>query len=320
LGSLIGSHIGSHLALTVKSSVATTSSVFKMILMLQSEMLHHFETLQAMHRQEMSAYIKGDFLQLVDRMADDNIDITCRGKLCEWLCQIVDLCGYSRETVEISMSHLDRFVVTPTGTAALHDRTTYHLAAMACLYTTVKVHEREALSPNDVSRLSRGAYSAAQIESMESTVLAALNWHVNPPTALSFVREFVSILSFSHLSQASKAQLLELASAQTEYAVSCADFLHVPASTVAYCAFLNALKATLALNTGTIQYIGCIVAQVLHLDTSSTHVDTVSRHLSIYSCKDSSVCSSSPTNQQHTHQAQHTAVNVGNAHSSILCV
>jgi Cyclin, N-terminal domain len=204
-----------------------------MVLLQQSDMVY-FETLQAMRRQELSAaYAKRDFLQasppqpvVVDEHGCSSsvaidIDVECRDKMCEWSHQIVDFCKFSRESVEISMSYLDRFLLTTAGVAALQDRTVYQLASMTCLYTAIKVHERQALNPKVVSQLSRGTYTPEQIESMEGTILAALQWRMNPPTALSFVREMIAtMLSSSDLSQATKETLLTLASAQTERAVA----------------------------------------------------------------------------------------------------
>jgi Cyclin, N-terminal domain/Cyclin, C-terminal domain len=249
--------------------LSQTTTVSKMIFLQQSDMIH-FSTLQAMRRQETSGYAKRDFLHLRDDVDSDggcssiDIDVDCRDKMCDWSHQIVDFCKFSRESVEIAMSLLDRFLLTPAGTTALRDRTVYQLASMTCLYTAIKVHERQALNPSVVSQLSRGTYSAEQIEATEATILTALQWRVNPPTALSFVREFLSTM-LPEMSEET-ASILALACAQTERAVAHYGFIAVPASTIAYGALLNALETSNVMHKDAIQYIGQVLAQVLDLD------------------------------------------------------
>jgi hypothetical protein len=58
----------------------------------------------------------------------------------------------------------------------------------------VKIHEPEAMDPDTVSTLSRGTYSAHDIENMELQILKALEWRVNPPTSVSFARQLLALL------------------------------------------------------------------------------------------------------------------------------
>lgn len=240
------------------------------------------ETLQAMRRQEKS-YTKRDFfLQAETGNADAattcpqhhniyplhiDVDVDCRDKMCAWSHQIVDFCKFRRESVEIAMSYLDRFLLTPAGAAVLQDRNLYQLTAMTSLYTTIKIHEHQALNPQVVSQLSRGAYTVDQIEEMEEKILAALDWRVNPPTALSFVREFLTILPVV-ISEQAQETILKLAAVQTELAVSNYALIATPASTIAYCAFMNALESTTGAvrNNDAGRYIGMVLAHAIGLD------------------------------------------------------
>ena len=211
------------------------------------------ETLQAMRHQEEIGYTTRDFLQ--QHEDDENqtrprccpihldIDIDCRFKMCKWCYDICKFCKYDRETVEIAMSYLDRFVSTEFGAAALQDRNIYQLASMTTIYTAIKIHEREALSPRVVSQLSRGMYTAKQIEDMEAIILFALEWRMHPPTAMSFVQEFLKLLPQDVLSEPARETLLELTAFQAELSVSDYAFIATPASTIAYCSFMNALDS-----------------------------------------------------------------------------
>jgi Cyclin, N-terminal domain/Cyclin, C-terminal domain len=208
-----------------------------------------FDTVHAMRRQE-AKYPRQDPLH--QQMHDDDrtclpqhiidVDEVCRDKMCEWSYQIVDFCKFSRESVDIAMNYLDRLLLTAAGASALQDRNIYQLAAMTALYSAIKIHERQALSPKVVSQLSRGIYTDCQITEMETTLLKALAWKLHPPTAISFVRELLAALPTHLLDASMKDTVFEISQVQTELAVSDYRFIETPSSTVAFCAILNALE------------------------------------------------------------------------------
>ena len=202
-----------------------------------------FEIVRAMCQQESFIYKKYDPLRIRMKSTHENdIDEICRDKMCEWSYQIVDFCKFHRESVDIAMNFLDRFLLTKFGQAALHDRNIYQLVAMTCLYSAIKIHERQALSPTVVSQLSRGVYSAQQITETEVAILHALQWQLHPPTALSFVRELITALPIELIPKSMKESMLDITEKQTELAVSDYRFIETPMSTVAYCSILNALQ------------------------------------------------------------------------------
>jgi hypothetical protein len=197
-----------------------------------------------MCQQERLIYKKYDPLrqQGMEHTHENAIDEICRDKMCEWSYQIVDFCKFHRESVDIAMNYLDRFLLTEFGRSALYDRNVYQLVAMTCLYSAIKIHERQALSPTVVSQLSRGVYSAQQIAETEVTILHALQWQLHPPTALSFVRELITALPMEIIPDSIKDSIFEITQKQTELAVSDYRFIETPMSTVAYCSILNALQ------------------------------------------------------------------------------
>jgi hypothetical protein len=212
-------------------------------------------SIEAMRRQEAS-YLALDYLQSqqdeprhlsfssnAPLNASEPVDDECRFRMVEWCFQVIDFCKFNRDTVAIAMSYLDRFLSTPEGSAARKERKVFQLAAMTCIYTAVKIHEAEAMEPRVISGLSRGAYSEQEVEQMERTILAALKWRMNPPTALSFVQSFHELLKCGLNDKLDTSILMELAKYQTELAVEEYACVGVNASVIALASIANALQA-----------------------------------------------------------------------------
>lgn len=207
------------------------------------------ETIAAMCLQEKN-YITSDYMNrslngpLHERTTtDDEIDVDCRTKMTAWCYRVVDFCGFSRETVAIAMNILDRFMasLSPAAMQAKKNRRTYQLACMTSLYTAVKVHEPEVMNCAMLAKISHGTYTEEEIENMEFQLLPAVSWRVNNPTALSFVNQYLEVMSSNYDMDASTRDMIyELAKLQTELAVPEYDFLSVKASVIAYCSLMNA--------------------------------------------------------------------------------
>jgi hypothetical protein len=207
------------------------------------------ETIEVMLRQEENGYQVFDYLgQLpasapLDTPVDAPVDALCRSAMAKWCNDITDFCNYSRETAAIAMSCLDRFMASPDGRSILLDRNLFQLAAMTALYTAVKVHEHEAMDPQLVSSLCRGAHSPEDIEAMESRMLNAIQWRINPPTAMSFLRSMLDLVP-EHLIDASQREtVMELTQFQVDLAVCDDEFWQQPASSIAFASLLNAVES-----------------------------------------------------------------------------
>jgi Cyclin, N-terminal domain len=199
------------------------------------------ETIHAMCYQESNGYFTTDYISNnVDKLLD--VDGDCRTKMVVWSYQVIDFCKFNRETVEIAMSYLDRFLVTTTGAHALQDRSVYQLAAMASLYTAVKIHEPEAMDPALISKLSRGTYAPDEIEDMELIILKSLQWRLNPPTTLSYVREFMKLIPLEAIDIATRIIIYELAKCQAEFATTDYNLVEMKAAEKAFYSFINALE------------------------------------------------------------------------------
>jgi hypothetical protein len=246
-----------------------------------------FSTVQAMRRQEETTYWNRESLYQSEPHgvvangpihADAIVDIDCRTKMATWCYQVIDFCKFNRETASIAMNFLDRYMLTESGAAVWADRKMFQLAAMTCLYTAVKIHEPEAMDPKLVSTLSRGAYSTTQVEAMEVTILNALEWRVNPPTALAFVRQFLELIPVDVVSQSMRETAHDITKFQTELAVTEHDFVTVKASTIAFGSLMNSLES-LQLDDKVLGYIGYIICQSIGIDRSDEDVLAVQNAL-----------------------------------------
>jgi hypothetical protein len=206
------------------------------------------ETIRVMRSQEESAYGVSDYLSTLPTMMPNSaletpVDASCRFVMAKWCSEIADFCNYKRETVAVAMNCLDRFMATPSGQEILLDRNLYQLSAMTALYSSVKIHEQEAMDPNLVSSLSRGAHSPQAVEAMESRMLNAIQWRVNPPTAMSFVRMMIDLVPEHMLGAAERETIVELTRFQIDMSINEYEFSRFDASSIAFACILNATES-----------------------------------------------------------------------------
>lgn len=215
--------------------------------------------IEAMRIQEESVYHCGDYLHQQLELSkcvwaqplqenwsmpppcDDLVDEECRAIMSEWCYQVVDFCKLNRETVWIAMSYLDRYLSTQIGARALVDRDMFQLVGATSLYIATKLFDREALSLEVVEALCNGKFTEQDIINAELSILAALQWHVNPPTAVSFVQHFLALLP-SEVGTSTRQAIINYSRFQTELAVSEYSFVTVNASTIALVSILNTMN------------------------------------------------------------------------------
>jgi hypothetical protein len=203
-------------------------------------------SLCAMLQQEDRYYTISDFfrdLPIHDHNGQLSVDPNARRQIAQWIVKIMEACNYKKEFADITMSILDRFVDTTDGHHVLVDRGLYQLAALSALYVSVKIHCPQALSPDLVAQLSQGSFSRSDIESMERRILFALQWTVNPPTVMSFVRSYLDVIPVDRLDDETRKLILDLASLQADMAVLDSRFIPVKASRVALGSLMNAVES-----------------------------------------------------------------------------
>lgn len=252
-------------------------------------------TIQAMCHQETQGYSCGDYLQQYSDAENESdkkkiaVSREVRAKLVDWCYSIVDFCRFNRETVAIAISVLDRFLLSDLGLVTLQEPTIYQLAAMTSLYLSIKIHEPEAMDPELVSNLSHGAYTIEQVEAMEYAILQAVDWRVNTPTSLAFVRHYLDLLPSKVLDKATKSIAYDLCLNQTEVAVKDYKFVTVKNSTAAFVCLMNSLES-LCIDSKTYDYVSRILARVIDVDASSRPVSDMQTylypHVSDHLCED----------------------------------
>jgi Cyclin, N-terminal domain len=171
------------------------------------------------------------------------VTIQTRNVLCDWANKIIDFCSLDRETVEIAMSYVDRFVHSEAGMEVLQHSDQFQLLVVTALYVAVKVHETVAISTSQFEKISRNTFTANDVETMERRLLNGLGWKLHPPTALCFARSYLELVPSMKMNQDMKDTAFILCKVQTELAVRDCSLVSVRASTVAFASLMNAFEA-----------------------------------------------------------------------------
>lgn len=248
---------------------------------IKNDLSKALDVIQIMRKKEETVYRKSDYFHRHHRQrpteatcvpksrpgigegADVHRLVAMRSTMVSWCYHIVEHYNLYHEIVAIAMDMLDRFMSTSAAEGFAIAPAKYKLAAMSCLYSAVKVHEKICISSQFMTQLGQGAYSVTDIESMELKILVALQWRVNPPTALAFVQQYLDLLSdMDLLDDLTIEMIFDLSKIQTELSVAEYDFVLFKPSLVAYCALVNAIKVMeedgSALNPSILSHLGKI--------------------------------------------------------------
>lgn len=169
-----------------------------------------------------------------------------RRQMIEWSYRIAETCKFSKETIEIATSILDRYVAT--NPLIMLDSGCYQLSCMACLYTACKMNEPTCLSPKQMEKISGCRFDNQALQVAEVTILTALQWRVNPPTAIAFARNLLNSQNLQDdfgIPSKQQVAVLEVVEIQIEQATADELFLPIRASGIALAAVLNALRGYL---------------------------------------------------------------------------
>jgi|EP00979_Chaetoceros_neogracilis_P003059 hypothetical protein len=175
------------------------------------------------------------------------IDVECRVRMVEWCFQVVDFAKLGRETVNLAMSLLDRYLSVSCADAheVILSRQKYQLASMTTLFLAIKMIEKTFVNASVFAELSRGSFTAADILSMETSILEALKWRVNGPTTHSFLRYLINISSKGSASSlATKYSLGDLCVFQLDLSVGDYFFCAKKPSLIAIAALMNAVQTS----------------------------------------------------------------------------
>ncbi len=183
------------------------------------------DVIEALCLQEECGYQKCDYLADVKFRVPLHhqaslMDETCRSCMGQWTNNLVDFCQYNRETADIAISCLDRFLGTPEGSKTLLCSEQFQLAAMTAFYTSAKIHERQAMEPASIARLSRGTHTKEAVEQMELYLLRVLQWRVHPPTAMRFAMCFLDLIPSAIIDEQHRIPIMDMIRHQLNVALS----------------------------------------------------------------------------------------------------
>jgi len=211
--------------------------------------------LEALQAQEEKFYHCRDYLlqdsmdcstscnpQLLDAN-ELSLNRSFREIMVNWSYQILDLADCQRETAEYALSYFDRYLQTAHGAQALRQRPVFQLVFVTSLYLAIKIHESITMTPGVFSKLSRSAYTKGQIEDMEMSLLQSLQWRMNPPTSMTFVRQILALVSIEILPVTMRLTVYYLAKAQMDMVLQDYRFVSVKKSVLAMAGILNALES-----------------------------------------------------------------------------
>lgn len=170
-----------------------------------------------------------------------------RRQMVEWCYRIAETCHFSKETIEIATSILDRYIAT--NPLIMLDSGCYQLSCMACLYTACKMNEPTCLSPKQMEKISGCRFDNEALQVAERTILKALQWRVNPPTAIAFARNLLDSQNLQDdyfgITLKQQQAILDVVEIQIEQATADELFLPIRASGIALAAVLNAVRGHL---------------------------------------------------------------------------
>lgn len=116
-----------------------------------------------------------------------------RGKICKWMCKVVDSYSMEREIMTISMMYFDRYM-SIRRCASTKDQTKFQLVALSSLYLAIKLNETRNMSMENILQLSNGRFCENDLVAMELELMATLDWYLHPKTPQSFVHYLVLLM------------------------------------------------------------------------------------------------------------------------------
>mmetsp|Transcript_22450 Transcript_22450/g.47265 ORF Transcript_22450/g.47265 Transcript_22450/m.47265 type:complete len:316 (-) Transcript_22450:73-1020(-) len=177
--------------------------------------------------------------------APSEICVRWREKIIEWKYQVVDRFDLDREIVSISTFYLDRYLATH-----YVDEELFQLVSMSSIYLAIKINSPKKVTIQSIASTGNGLITAQHIEAMELSIMKCLNWHLFPPTSVSFIENFFPLIlmssrncKFSLYLQRKIEEALEFSRFLIELSVCAYPFVSAKPSSVAIAAILYSLES-----------------------------------------------------------------------------
>lgn len=180
-----------------------------------------------------------------------------RAQIAKWSYNVVDSFHLSRECVAVSMSIFDRYFAQyhETGDDDKNnnniDAEAVLLVSCATLSISIKLIEVDVLSLGALSRFSRNKYTPNEILDMEWKVVLSLDFHLNPPTTISFAIHFLLLLP-NEINEGDRKELFESTRFVVELSVADSFFVACKPSIIAGAAIIMTLQQPSTLSRSTL--------------------------------------------------------------------
>lgn len=192
------------------------------------------------------------------------VDKKCRARMLDWCIKMVDYFEIDRSIVFVAAWYQDRYLATEMGKSANLCRATFRTVTVTALYLAIKLRipHRWNVTAQAFAQLCQGSVSGSEITEMESNILFALGWHVNPPLAMEYIEVYLDLIfnfKKSSMRRSSscvlpscvqedaslrelKDRILELVQYQLHFSLHDKRLLQVRSSVIATASILNSLE------------------------------------------------------------------------------
>lgn len=121
-----------------------------------------------------------------------------RDRLCQWLYSVVDYYNFDRDIVALTMNIIERYCHSSQSSTTMDDKgevkSTIQLVTLSSLYIVLKVSCQKTIEFDSFLSLGRNAFTKEQIETMEMTIMDAIEWRISIPTTKLFTSHFLVLL------------------------------------------------------------------------------------------------------------------------------
>lgn len=157
--------------------------------------------------------------------------------LLDWMTFVVDHCHLQRQSVAAAAYYLD--VCMSKGLVV--SREEHQLAAACALQLSLKLFDSTVIRIEKLCKLGRGAFTEADVASMEYKLLEAMKWQAHPPSTYCFLYQYEALIP-SRVPQATREMMTEITSVVANLTVADHRYNRYPHSVLSYAAMLMAME------------------------------------------------------------------------------
>lgn len=117
------------------------------------------------------------------------ITLKMRSVLCDWLIEVCEVYHLHRETYHLAVAYVDQYLSNTNHLA----KAKLQLLGITSLFIAAKIEEIYPPRISEFAYVTDKAYSESDILDMELDVMNALNWYINPITAISWLSTYLQL-------------------------------------------------------------------------------------------------------------------------------